>query len=60
MEGFLELRLPPALRRLITRLIAIAPAIGVTLLAGEEQTARLLVLSQWRSARRCPSPSCRW
>jgi manganese transport protein len=36
----------PATRRLITRAIAIAPAIAVTLYAGESATARLLVLSQ--------------
>lgn len=46
MEGFIRLRLAPATRRLITRAIAIAPAIAVTLYAGESATARLLVLSQ--------------
>jgi manganese transport protein len=46
MEGFVHLRLPPAMRRLVTRAIAIAPAIAVTLLAGESATARLLVASQ--------------
>lgn len=46
MEGFLHLRLSPAVRRLVTRVIAIAPAIAVTLYAGESATARLLVLSQ--------------
>lgn len=46
MEGFLELRLPPWLRRLITRLIAIIPAIIVAALYGESGTAKLLVLSQ--------------
>ena len=46
MEGFLRLRLPPVLRRLITRLIAIIPAVIVTALLGENGTARLLILSQ--------------
>ncbi|MBX6374781.1 MAG: Nramp family divalent metal transporter [Acetobacteraceae bacterium] len=46
MEGFLRLRLPPVLRRLITRLLAIMPAVVVTFLYGESGTAQLLVLSQ--------------
>jgi manganese transport protein len=46
MEGFLRIRLPPALRRLITRGIAITPAVVVTWLYGESGTAQLLVLSQ--------------
>src|SRR5260221_7483074 len=46
MEGFLHLRLPPVLRRLITRLIAIIPAVIVTALLGENGTAQLLILSQ--------------
>src|SRR5206468_6632859 len=46
MEGFLRLRMPPVLRRLITRLVAIVPAIIVTALMGESGTARLLVFSQ--------------
>lgn len=46
MEGFLNIRLPPWLRRMITRLVAIIPAIAVTLLYGEAATAKLLVLSQ--------------
>ena len=46
MEGFLNIRLTPWLRRLITRLIAIVPAIIVTVAWGESGTARLLVLSQ--------------
>jgi manganese transport protein len=46
MEGFLRLRLPPFLRRLITRLIAIIPAVFVTALMGESGTAQLLILSQ--------------
>jgi manganese transport protein len=35
MEGFLRLRLPPWMRRLITRAIAILPAAGVTIYYGE-------------------------
>ena len=46
MEGFLNLRLRPWLRRLITRLIAIVPAVIVTVLYGESGTAKLLVISQ--------------
>jgi manganese transport protein len=46
MEGFLNIRLRPWLRRLITRLIAIVPAVIVTVLYGESGTARLLVISQ--------------
>jgi manganese transport protein len=46
MEGFLNLRLPPWLRRLITRLIAIIPAVLVTIIYGESGTAKLLILSQ--------------
>jgi|SRR5690348_6955634 len=46
MEGFLNLRLRPWLRRLITRLIAIVPAVIVTALYGATGTARLIILSQ--------------
>jgi manganese transport protein len=46
MEGFLNIRLRPWLRRLITRAIAIVPAVIVTALYGEGGTAKLLVLSQ--------------
>jgi manganese transport protein len=46
MEGFLKIRLKPWLRRLITRLIAIVPALVVTVIYGEHGTAKLLVLSQ--------------
>ena len=46
MEGFLNIRLRPWLRRLITRAIAIIPAIIVTVISGEKGTARLLILSQ--------------
>ena len=46
MEGFLRFRLPPVLRRLVTRLIAIVPAIVVTWLYGSSGTAQLLILSQ--------------
>ena len=46
MEGFLDIRLPPWLRRLITRLIAVLPAIFVTLHYGASGTAQLLLLSQ--------------
>jgi len=46
MEGFLNLRLRPWLRRLITRGLAIVPAVICTALYGESGTAKLLVFSQ--------------
>jgi len=46
MEGFLDIRIAPWLRRLITRLVAIVPAIFTVALYGERGTARLLILSQ--------------
>src|SRR5437879_4465596 len=46
MEGFINIRLRPWLRRLITRLIAIVPAIVVLLIVGERGTMPLLILSQ--------------
>ena len=46
MEGFLNIRLRPWLRRLITRLIAIIPAIIVLLIYGDRGTGPLLLLSQ--------------
>lgn len=46
MEGFLNIRLRPWLRRLITRSIAIIPAAIVAILYGESGTAKLLILSQ--------------
>ena len=46
MEGFLNIRLPAWLRRLITRMIAIVPAAGVTIWYGDSGTAELLILSQ--------------
>lgn len=46
MEGFLQLRLKPWLRRLITRLLAIGPALLCILWFGENSSTELLVLSQ--------------
>lgn len=46
MEGFLHIKLPPWLRRLITRGIAIVPAAAVTIWFGETGTAKLLILTQ--------------
>src|SRR5688572_15047960 len=46
MEGFLNFRMRPWLRRLITRLVAIIPAVFVIMTAGEEGTYKLLILSQ--------------
>ncbi len=46
MEGYLSLRISPMLRRLITRLVAIVPALIVILIYGEQEVDALLVLSQ--------------
>lgn len=46
MEGFLEFRLPSWLRRLVTRLLAIIPALITIIVFGEHSTSRLIVLSQ--------------
>jgi len=46
MEGFLQIRLRPWVRRLITRGVAIVPAVVVAILYGESGTAKLLVMSQ--------------
>ena len=46
MEGFIDIRMAAWARRLVTRLFALVPAIGVILLSGEAQLGKLLVLSQ--------------
>ena len=46
MEGFIDLKLQPWVRRLVTRGLAIIPAAGVTLFYGTSETAKLLILSQ--------------
>jgi manganese transport protein len=46
MEGFINFRLRPATRRLVTRLAAIVPAAATIAIAGESATGHLLVLSQ--------------
>ncbi|MGO4571085.1 Nramp family divalent metal transporter [Microvirga sp. 2TAF3] len=46
MEGFINFKLAPWARRLITRGLAIIPAAAVTIAYGESGTARLLILSQ--------------
>lgn len=46
MEGFLNLRMRPWLRRLLTRLVAIIPAVATIHFAGEKATLQLLILSQ--------------
>jgi manganese transport protein len=46
MEGFIHLKLPPWLRRMITRSIAIVPTIIVVWFTGERGTEKLLLLSQ--------------
>ena len=46
MEGYLSLRINPMLRRLITRMVAIVPALIVILIYGERSVGDLLVMSQ--------------
>jgi manganese transport protein len=46
MEGFVNIRLRPWLRRLITRLVAIVPAVIVIGMYGERGSGTLLILSQ--------------
>ena len=46
MEGFLNLRLRPWLRRLVTRLVAIIPALITVVAYGDRATGELLILSQ--------------
>lgn len=46
MEGFLNIRLRPWMRRLITRLVAIVPAVIVAIIYGEKGVGELLILSQ--------------
>ena len=46
MEGFIQVRLAPVVRRLVTRGIAVIPAVAMVAWAGEEGTGRLLIFSQ--------------
>ncbi|WP_149142748.1 Nramp family divalent metal transporter [Gemmobacter caeruleus] len=46
MEGFIRFRISPVMRRLITRVLAIAPAIAVILIYGSAESGKLLILSQ--------------
>jgi manganese transport protein len=46
MEGFLNIRLRPWIRRLLTRLVAIVPAVTVAAIYGERGVGELLILSQ--------------
>lgn len=46
MEGFLQIRLKPWMRRLLTRMLALIPAVIVCGMYGESGTAKLLILSQ--------------
>jgi manganese transport protein len=46
MEGYLQLRINPWVRRLLTRILAIVPAFVVIILYGEEKVDALLILSQ--------------
>ncbi|NDC39185.1 MAG: divalent metal cation transporter, partial [Proteobacteria bacterium] len=46
MEGFLHIRLRPWLRRLVTRAVALVPALTVAIMYGEDAIGDLLILSQ--------------
>lgn len=46
MEGFVDIRLKPWVRRLVTRLLAIVPTVIVIMISGEKGTGSLLILSQ--------------
>ncbi|MGP9810934.1 Nramp family divalent metal transporter [Rhodopseudomonas sp. NSM] len=46
MEGFIQFKMAPWLRRMVTRMIAIVPAVVVTIWLGEKGTGQLLILSQ--------------
>ena len=46
MEGFTDLRIAPWIRRLVSRLLAMVPAMAVIAVCGEEAVTRLLILSQ--------------
>jgi len=46
MEGYLRLRISPVLRRMLTRLLAIVPALLVIYIAGDEEVGPLLIFSQ--------------
>jgi manganese transport protein len=46
MEGFLDIRLPPWMRRLLTRMVAIVPAVVVIAVWGDGATGELLLLTQ--------------
>ncbi|MDT6939005.1 Nramp family divalent metal transporter [Brucella pseudogrignonensis] len=46
MEGFIDIKLKPWLRRAITRFVAIVPAAIVTIMCGSQGTSELLILSQ--------------
>ncbi|MFD2968694.1 Nramp family divalent metal transporter [Sphingobacterium bambusae] len=46
MEGYLRLRISPLLRRLLTRLLAIVPAVVVIVLFGDKEVGQMLIFSQ--------------
>jgi manganese transport protein len=46
MEGFIDIKLKPWLRRLITRTLAIVPTVIITILYGARGTGKLIILSQ--------------
>lgn len=46
LEGFLQIRLPPWLRRLVSRAVAVVPAVAVIGIYGEQKADMLLLLSQ--------------
>lgn len=59
MEGFLNIRLKPWIRRLITRAIAVVPAVLVIGIVGEQATGSLLILSQVILSLQLSLPSSR-
>src|SRR5262249_54699497 len=60
MEGFVDIRIAPWLRRLATRALAIVPAAAVTIFCGEQATGKLLILTQVVLSLQLPLPWCRW
>ncbi|MGZ3865653.1 MAG: Nramp family divalent metal transporter [Bacteroidia bacterium] len=54
MEGHLQLRIQPWMRRLLTRLLAILPALITCFAMGEDATGKLLVLSQFILSMQLP------
>lgn len=45
MKRFMRLRISPVMRRLVTRLLAIVPAMAMSLIWGSQETGQLLILN---------------